>query len=393
MCVSDTHLGHSRAAFLGAGAAAALPFFAEPARALDAMQRIAEDAALPPIPAGISPANARAARLARSSSFVRAQYHAIRSLAGSMGDAGKRASAFALLDDPAPRYARRYATPESRVAIRDAMASAGFIGAGDPVEGIFPAGTDRRGLIQPFWSAPGSADDSHHSYPGGLLTHELFNARMTEQFGHTYDGIYFHKREAVDRDTVILAALYHDIMKTAVFQYNDDGTFFKELNIGNTGGHHVLSGAEAIARGHDARFVTVLLSAHAAPSLGDEKKVATWCAAAALLAGVDPFAFGLLARDSAGTPVLAALPPLEAFVNFLSDHDYVLSVHAAHVVRPHLDALAPKYGVKPGDHTALAWWRLGVTAQTPTIALYHELTVSESAFARAVAQSRTGGDT
>ena len=390
MCVSDSSSALSRAAFFGVGAIAALPLFAEPARALDAMQKIGGDGALPPVPAGLSPPNTRAARLAHSSPFIRANYHAMRALAGSIGDAKKRASAFALLDDPAPRYARRYRTPESRVALRDAMALAGFINLTDPVEGIFPAGTERPGLVQPFWSAPGSADDSHHPYPGGLLTHELFNARMAEQFGRTYDDIYFDRRKAVDRDTVILAALYHDIMKTVVFQYHDDGTFFKELNIGNTGGHHVLSGAEAIARGQDARFVTVLLSAHAAPSLGDEKKVATWCAAAALLAGVDPFEFGLLNRDATGATVLAALPPLETFVNFLSDHDWVLSVHATHAVRPHLDALAPKYGLKPGDQAALAWWRLRVTSRTSMIALYHELTVGEAAFARAVAQSGTG---
>lgn len=389
MCVSSSS-SLSRAAFFSVGAIAALPLFAEPARALDSMRKIGGDGALPPVPAGLSPANTRAARLAHSSPFIRAKYHAMRALAGSIGDAKKRASAFALLDDPTPRYARRYRTPESRVVLRDSMAHAGFINPTDPVAGIFPAGTERAGLIQPFWSAPGSADDSHHPYPGGLLTHELFNARMAEQFARTYDDIYFDKRKAVDRDTVILAALYHDIMKTVVFQYHDDGTFFKELSIGETGGHHVLSGAEAIARGEDARFVAVLLAAHAAPSLGDEKKIVTWCAAAALLAGVDPFEFDLLVRDGTGATVLATLPPMESFVNFLSDHDWVLSVHATHAVRPHLDALAPNYGLKLGDQAALAWWRLRVTSRTSMIALYHELTVSESAFARAVAQSGAG---
>ncbi len=352
------------------------------------MQKIAGSAALPPVPQGLSSANERAAYIAYGSSFVRAQFHAITALAKSIGDAKMRKAGTALLSDPAPQYAKRYPTHESRVALRDAMARAGFIKADDPVEGIFPRGTERAGLVQPFWSTPGSADDSHHAYPGGLLVHELFNGRMAEQFANTYDGIYFDKRGAVNRDTVILAALFHDVMKTVVFQYNDDGTFFKELNIGDTGGHHVLSGAEAIVRGHDARFVTVLLSAHAAPSLGDEKKVATWCAAAALLAGVDPYQYGLLKRDASGHGVLANLPPMESFVNFLSDHDWVLSVYAAHEIRPYLDALAPKYDVKPGDTAGLAWWRLDVTGKASIIALYHELTKGESAFAAAVAESR-----
>jgi hypothetical protein len=388
MCVNDSRSGFSRAAFLGVGAIAALPLFAEPARALDAMQKIAGTSALPPVPTGLSPANEKGAYIAYGSPFVRAQYHAIRALAGSIGDAKLRASGLALLDDPTPHYARRHATPESRVALRDAMARGGFVKATDPVDGIFPRGTERPGLVQPFWSTPGSADDSHHAYPGGLLVHELFNARMAEGYGQTYDGIYFNRRGAVDRDLVILAALYHDVMKTVVFQYKDDGTFFTELTIGETGGHHVLSGAEAISRGESARLVTVLLSAHAAPSLGDEKKVATWCAAAALLAGVDPFEYGLLKRDANGNAVLASLPPLEAFVNFLSDHDWVLTVHAAQVIRPYLDALAPKYDIRPGDAAGLAWWRLSVTSNASIVALYHELTKSESVFAAAVAESR-----
>ncbi|MDQ2992920.1 MAG: hypothetical protein M3R30_08910 [Candidatus Eremiobacteraeota bacterium] len=373
---------------MGASALAALPLFTEPARALERMQKIAGTSALPAVSQGLSPANERAAYIAYGSPFVRAQFHAIAALAKSIGDAKMREAGLGLLHDPAPRYAKRYPTHESRVALRDAMAHGGFVKADDPVEGIFPRGTEQAGLVQPFWSTPGSADDSHHAYPGGLLVHELFNGRMAEQFAATYDGIYFNKRGAVDRDIVILAALFHDVMKTVVFQYRDDGTFFKELNIGETGGHHVLSGAEAIVRGHDARFVTVLLSAHAAPSLGDEKKVATWCAAAALLAGVDPFEFGLLKRDASGQSVLADLPPMEAFVNFLSDHDYVLSVYAAHEIRPYLDALAPKYGIRTGDAVALAWWRLDVTAKASIIALYHELTKGESAFAAAVAESR-----
>lgn len=388
MCVSGGPSALSRAGFLGAAAAAGLPLFTEPARALDAMRKIAPDSALPPVPTGLSAANERAAYIAYASPFVRSQYHAIRALAGSIGDAKKRASALALLDDPAPRYARRYPTTQSRTALRDALARAGFVKADDPVAGIFPPGTERSGIVQPFWSTPGSADDSHHAYPGGLLVHELFNARMAEGFAQNYDGIYFDKRRAVDRDDVILAAFYHDVMKTVVFQYRDDGTFLKELAIGDTGGHHVLSGAEAIARGEDAHAVVILLSAHAAPSLGDEKKVAAWCAAAALVAGVDPFAYGLLRRDGNGQAVLASPPPIEAFVNNLSDHDYVLTVHAAHTVRPELDALAPKYGVKPGDAAGLAWWRLDVTAHASVVALYHELLRGGSAFAAAVAESR-----
>lgn len=360
-----------------------MPLFAEPARALDAMQQLGGDAALPVVPEGIDPANARAARIARGSAFVRAQYGAIVALARSIGDARMRERMLALVDDPRPTYALRYPTEHSRIELRDALARAGLVARDAPVSGIFPRGTDGRQATQPFWTAAGSADDSHHCYPGGLVVHELFNATIATNFAHTYDTIYFGGRARVDRDTGIAAALYHDVMKTVVFQYHADGRLFDELEIGATGGHHCLSGAEAIVRGEDPRFVTVLLSAHAAPSLGDEKKVVTWCRAAALIAGVDPVEYGLLAKTAQGY-ALAALPPIEAFVNHLSDHDWVLTVFAVQQVWPQLDALAGRFGVAADDDAARRWWRFEVLSRASAIALYHELTRGMPAFERAV---------
>jgi hypothetical protein len=203
--------------------------------------------------------------------------------------------------------------------------------------------------------------NSHHSYPGGLLMHEFFNSTMAANFAHTYDAIYFDNARAVNRDTVIAAALYHDIMKTVVFQFNDDGTLTGELSIAGTGGHHCLSGAEAIARGHDARFVTVLLSAHAAPSLGDEQKVVTWCRAAAMIAGVDPIEFGLVKKTADGY-VLAALPPAESFVSNLSDHDYVLTIPAVREVQARIRAV-----------NSSLWYRHEILAKHSAVALYQTL--------------------
>jgi hypothetical protein len=189
----------------------------------------------------------------------------------------------------------------------------------------------------------------------------------------SYDAHYFGGRPTVSRDTAIAAALYHDVMKTVVFGWNDDGTLADELAIAGTGAHHILSGAEAIARGRDPRFVTALLSAHAAPSLGDEAKVVAWCRAAAIVAGVDPLASGLVKRDGAGYALAADPAPLEAFVSYLSDHDYVVSVHAMHVVsarlqqswsrRPALTHLAPTF----------AWYRAMVLTRTSALALYDTL--------------------
>ena len=326
-----------------------------------------------PLPSGLSPANERAARIAAASPFVRAKYAQVLDLAHSIGDAKMRADVLDLVHNPVPQYARKYISLESRTALRDALAREGFVKSDAPVSGIFPAGTETGRVVQPFWSAPGSDLNSHHSYPGGLLVHELFNSTMAANFEHSYDALYFDGRKNVNRDVVIAAALYHDIMKTVVFQFNGDGTLLPELSIGDTGGHHCLSGAEAIVRGHDARFVTVLLSAHAAPSLGDEQKVVTWCRAAALIAGVDPVEYGLVKKNADGY-VLAALPPMEAFVNHLSDHDYVLTIPAVREVVPRLHAIDPSI-----------WFRHETLSKTSAVALYQTLaTQGESAFLRAI---------
>lgn len=366
MCVEATRSAlFSRASFLAAAGAAAAPLFMEPALASAAE-------ALPAIPAALSPANARAASIAHASPFAHKNFTKAIALAQSIGDAHRRADVLDLLHRPIPSYAAKQRTREERTGLRDALARQGFVKPDAALEGIFPPGTDGTSVVQPFWSAPGSDFNSHHSYPGGLLAHELFNSTMAANFERTYDALYFDARANVDRDMVIAAAFYHDIMKTVVFQFNDDGTLLPEAQIAATGAHHCLSGALAIARGCDARFVTVLLSAHAAPSLGDEAKVVDWCRAAATIAGVDPVEYGLVKATSAGF-MLAALPPIEAFVNHLSDHDYVLSMPAVRYVVPKLAEIEPS-----------AWFRHRTLSRTSAIALYQALTRGEAAFREAV---------
>ena len=382
MCVSSFRAAlFDRKEFFAVIAAAAAPL-AQPELALAAD---VGPVPLPPPPPNMSPANARAATIAERSQLVHATYGFIETMASSIGDVLLRQSVLDLLHDPVPRFMRAYPTAASRLAMRDKLAASGFISADAAVEGVFPPNTlGREHAPQPFWSTPGSSQDSHHAYPGGLGIHELFNARMAVNLTNVYDRMYLAGRRA-SRDVVIGAALYHDIMKSVVFQWNEDGTLFKELQIGGTGGHHVLSGAEAIARRRDPQFVIALLSAHAAPSLGDEEKVVTWTRAAAMLAGVDPIEYNLLRKDGERF-VLAGYAPMEAFINHLSDHDYVFSVHAMHEIVPQLRRLAPRYGHDP-ESSQFMWWRNAVLANASGIRLYDTLARDgERSFDRQVAQ-------
>lgn len=377
MCVADGRAAFfTRPAFLGVLAGVAAPF----AAGLTGVEEAAAQARVPrvalPEPRGpLSAGNAHAVALARGSALVQATYARVEALAASITETKLRAAMLDLVRDPHPTYADRHLTLPARTAVRDALAREGFVAADAPIAGIFPPGTEPNATdaLQPFWSAPGSSDGSHHAYPGGLAVHESFNASMATSFASTYDAHYFNGRPTVSRDTVVAAALYHDIMKPVVFGWRDDGSLLDELTIAGTGGHHILSGAEAIARGMDARFVTTLLSAHAAPSLGDETKVVAWCRAAAIVAGIDPVAYGLVRRDGSSY-VLAADPvPLEAFINNLSDHDYVLSVHAMHVVSARLQERWSRMRGLTQLAPTFAWYRAMILTRTTAIALYDAL--------------------
>jgi hypothetical protein len=377
-----------RAEFLATIAAAASPVFAAAAITVPA------DAAAPTamsVPAGLRPGNDHAARIAAASPLVAQTYQATLEFGRSIGETSLRESVVALLRDPKPLYATRHPTPESREAVRLALVRENLIAADAPLTAIFPPGTeaDAAHAPQPFWAAAGSDANSHHSYPGGLAVHERFNATIAAQFATAYDRIYFDDRNAVDRDTVVAAALYHDIMKTVVFQWNDDGSLLAETPIGGTGGHHVLSGAEAIARGCTPAFLITLLSAHAAPSLGDEAKVATWCRAAAIVAGVDPIEYGLLRMDGAQFVLAPAYVPIEAFVSYLSDHDFVLTIHALREVLPELRRLSLSYvataAVEQHRYSNFAWFKNDVLANCSAVALHQKLARGgRPAFDRAV---------
>ncbi|HTD36026.1 MAG TPA: hypothetical protein VK669_00830, partial [Candidatus Limnocylindrales bacterium] len=374
MCVAHGRSAFfSRPAFLGILAGAAAPLVAGAAGIEHAAAAADAPRAVLPEPRGqLTRANAAAASLARGSSLVAATYARVEALIASVQDAALRDDLYDLVRNPRALYAGKHPTQAQRNAVRDALARDGFVAADAPVRGIFPPGTEPEtsAPIQPFWAAPGSGEGSHHDYPGGLAVHESFNASIATGFAAQYDAHYFGGRPTVSRDTAIAAALYHDVMKTVVFGWNDDGTVFDEFAIAGTGGHHILSGAEAIARGRDARFVTTLLSAHAAPSLGDEAKVVAWCRAAAIVANVDPVAYGLLRREGSGYALAAEPPPLEAFVNYLSDHDYVISVHAMHVVAPRLQQRWARQSGLNRLAPTFPWYRTMMLTRTSAIALY-----------------------
>jgi len=277
---------------------------------------------------------------------------------------------------------------------------------GGLLAGVFPPvaddGTSCPKLPMPFGAAPGSSFHSHHAFPGGLAVHESFNERSDQSFAQNYRRNYrshagssgeedgeVHELASgifVDEDLIIAAPLWHDWSKPIVFQWAADGTEFLELNIGGagggtdgfggaagdsqTGGHHILAVAEAMARGFSPEMIVTQASAHSNPTLGNEFKVVNWVRAAAVIARVDPLKAGYLVvvngiyrlpplrRLASGVDLVAAgqlnfLP--EYSIHNLSDSDFTLTIPAVNISEAILPKLAPLYGYDPADTVRYNW--------------------------------------
>lgn len=256
-------------------------------------------------------------------------------------------------------------------------------------------------LPQSFASAPGSSFGGHHSYPGGLPVHESNNDTADLNLAEEYNNIYGtsdrNGRATLDvagivrpqperaaspvlklnHDLILAAPIWHDWAKSIVFQWNADGTEFQELNIGGaganldnyggvgdsrTGGHHILSIAEAMLRGFSPAFIITQASAHSAPTSGNEFKVVNWIRAAAIVARLDPVAQGYLIRDNKANLRLPALRRtgevdllaagqtnilIEYELHNLSDADFTLSGPVVAADQLVLAQLAPGFGFDP----------------------------------------------
>lgn len=278
--------------------------------------------------------------MAAVSDTVTAAWQDLRDAANSIRDAGLRASVIAILDNPAPTLA---AGLDQRAAA-EALIDAGLRQAKVDAPLLPPLATTDR-APQPFSSAPGSGWNSHHAYPGGLVTHVAFNVRATRALGEDYARIFGMQP---DMDVALAAQLLHDLHKPWVFQWQTDGTCRTEQPLAATGEHHVLSVAESIKRKLPAEVVVAQACAHTHPGTDkDEAQVVSWITAAALLAGVDPVRADLLAPGGKSLPLPRRA---EGFLVHLGDHDFVLSVPAAQWLTPVLrDVARERYGLSGTD--------------------------------------------
>jgi hypothetical protein len=272
-----------------------------------------------------------AERIARGSARVRRLHARLVREARKIGDARLRKDTLALLGRP------NFTVVEAR------RKSSGEIVGKLKAEGLW--NTEFKGELFPdtkpmsFIAAPGGSWNGHHAYPGGLVYHTVTNLEIGLGIAAAYRDVHGVN---VDEGLLRAAAIWHNSAKTLLLHWNEDGSeTLIENRLANTFTHHLWAVAEAIHRGYPARFIVTLAAAHAAPTPGDDQKqLISFLKAGAIIAGRSFESAGLTA--DAGK--LAALPPVEAFITNLDDHDYVLSMATMRVAESLLDA---KHGPGP----------------------------------------------
>lgn len=264
--------------------------------------------------------------MAKGSELVQNAYRYLLSKIDTLRDPSLKSKVRGLYEDTTPTFLKNWEGRGGAAAAYKALQAQNLIDPSKtPEDALFPKLADHAGKgPQPFWSAPGSGFSSHHPYPGGLATHCAANVEITLGLLRTYHEVMGYDP---DYDTALAGQLLHDLAKPYVFQWNADGSSFKEYTIAGTGAHHVFSVAESIARGLPAREIVAQACAHDHPGTpDDEKQVVGWIKAAAVFANVNPAAIGLLSGDGEQLPAPLAQ---EGFIVHLGDHDWVLSSPAA----------------------------------------------------------------
>ncbi|HYV49136.1 MAG TPA: hypothetical protein VFA20_29955 [Myxococcaceae bacterium] len=302
--------------------------------------------------------NARAEAIAQASPNAKAALAFIESQIAQLRDPTLRAAVKAMVSNPAPTFMARWPDAAARAKAHAALVKEGLL---DPAhtapDALFPPLADPSKAPQSFLAAPGGGTGGHHSYPGGLAEHTAFNLQSALDLEANY-----RKRYGItdlDHDLVIAAPILHDLMKAWCLQWKADGTELEQATIANTASHHIFILAEALHRGLSAELVVAVAAAHDPPHLAEEK-VAGFLRAAAILAGVDPQQRRLTAHGAS----------IEAEINHLADHDFVISEPIERVVLETLGEIAGPPGMPAAERR---WRALEAQSRVSSLAIYAAL--------------------
>lgn len=323
-------------------------------------------------------------KIAEKSEVVKTGFRFLLKMCGEIQDAGIRHTIVSILHQPVPKFMARYQLVKERENLYRQLVAEGLL---EPekvtAEHLLPALNNPEQPPQPLLSAPGSDYLSHHSYPGGLVIHTSLNLCSSLGLYEGYDKVYGIK---LNRDVVIAAQILHDLAKTWVLQWQNMHNPQPEYPIAGSGAHHVLGIAESLYRGLPAEVVIAQACAHGNVGLPlEEDKIVRYLKAAAIIAGKDPVKTGLL--SACGTSV-ARRRRIESLVTYLGDHDWIVSVPAAHWTIAALRQVAcVDYGMTKEELNLSKFntFRNYIFSQATMIGLYHRyISEGEAGFRSAV---------
>ncbi|WP_346352894.1 twin-arginine translocation signal domain-containing protein [Azotosporobacter soli] len=275
------------------------------------------------------------AAMAERSAMVKRGYAYLLSSCDLISNAAVRSMARDGLQQPKPKLLERYPGSGDVTRLRLRLQDVGYAKAEMTDEQLFPKNEGPDRVLQAFSTAPGSGWKSHHPYPGGLVTHVAVDLKTALGIYEAYQEIYGYR---MNKELIVSAILLHDIQKTWVLQWKDDGTCLPEANVAGTGVHHILGIADTMYRDAAPELVVALACSHNHPGFkADEAQVVDWIKAAAIIAGKDPVREGYLASDAATLPLPRRQ---EGFMVHLGDHDYVMTAPAAGWMTEKLSVIA-----------------------------------------------------
>lgn len=283
--------------------------------------------------------------MAEQSDYVMNSYNYLLQVSEEIADPGLRGQVTGYIKNPVASVLQRFKSDADKEVLKQQLVAAGYIKADATYDQFLPPVVDVNKPAQPFYSTPGSGYASHHAYPGGLVTHTAANVKTSLGIYNGYIDVYGFK---MNKDVVLAAELMHDMNKPWVFQWQADYALTPQYGIAGTGSHHILSIAEAIYRGFPKDVVIAMAYAHTpAYSSQDEKQIADWIKAAAMIAGKDPLALGLLDPETKG---ILKPPSMEGFVTHLGDHDYVMTEPmSTWLIKKLGDIAKAEYGMTEAD--------------------------------------------
>lgn len=315
--------------------------------------------------------NLRAEKLAQQATLGKKALAYVQEKVRRLHDPKVRAAVQAILENPAPTFMTRFVDDAGREAARAALIQAELLDPKVTLRELFPPLGPLGKETQSFLAAPGGTTDGHHAYPGGLAEHIAFNLQASLALAGVYQERYGLD---LDDDLLIAAATLHDAMKPWALQWKADGTLTAQPAVGYTATHHIYILAEALFRKLPAELVLTIAAAHEAPGI-EPAIVVAYLRAAAIMAGVPFSAAGLV--PTAADPKkfeLAHPPPIEAGVNHLGDHDYVVTEPTGRLVAAAVDRLvAADPDARDRSAADLRWRRLEILGRVPFLVLYQAL--------------------